>query len=534
MKEDKSDQSRYILLANSLWRGVLLGLILGGIFGWYIFMKSTFWGFSLVAILTVAFLVLHIVIGLGQVKNKIATTGIAVVYVLLLLLANLVPPTDFYIFPLSYIFVIGVSIIFLGLLVISISMDSWSESPHAFHIYIQKFLENSVVTGLLFIPVAFCLALINGLLMVSNIYFDINFLLALLSGTLPFVALGLIYDFIKVKIGDQQEKYAIVTLFTYFFAILGLIFPAFLLLYLLLLVPTHFQAILSTGSTVEIFLGVAFLTMIAIYFFRQAIQQKNLLVKQLRFTLPLFVIEALILNAVAVYALYLRITNYGFTVQRYFVLIILFFFLVMLLWYTVILLWHAVGKDNQKKVAAHIERAQMSGSLLLVVVGIIFLTVNFQSLSINQQLDRALTQDTLDNHLDRYYMQRGGEKTLQGIEKRYSQTNLLVARLDMLLIVYDIGHRSIFKDNKSLNADPDNNATKLLLKLKSQELQAEVKNFIDFLLQIKKSDIGVFVNKKNQTLENSCIPHIMNLLKIKHDQAQDFCLPTTTTLSDSF
>ncbi|MBU0981981.1 DUF4153 domain-containing protein [Patescibacteria group bacterium] len=337
----------------------------------------------------------------------------------------------------------------IGFFTIGVSEKELKQAPDAFNLYIRKLSEVLIAFAVFIFALTVSAALFTGLLYVTGVQIPPHIIEPLvITGycSVALISLALSYNFEK-PLTKQAEFLSAQKILSYISSIFLTLYAAFLLVYIIALVPQHFAKVLSTGHTVPLFLGLSAGIFILTFF------TTNLLpnIKNAKFQKALSMVqctaflEVFVLDIVALSAINQRIGQYGFTYERFLVIFAIFFSLALLLAY----LQNFFFNKKPSEYLANYKKINLGAATLLLLVAITLNIFNFEQIALKSHINRIASYESdLEYKIDKLWVNSLGPKSPQTLLKLYEQSSPKM-RLDIALTMPD----TYIDDLKALETD---------------------------------------------------------------------------------
>jgi hypothetical protein len=286
----------------------------------------------------------------------------------------------------------------------------------------------------------------------------------------------------------QREILHILDIGRFVFLGIAYLLAIFLVVYILALVPSNFSRILDTGFAGSTFLAVLCVITVTLFFLMRPLEwaRKNKWFDvSLRTVITTLLAEGLVLDYVMGRAIFMRISQYGYTLDRYIVIIGMVFFAALFLAYSVIAVWRLWAKYDLDVFQRHYAWINTIGVLVLFTVSLVVYGIDLGSISAKQHyfFSQEHGQD-----LDRRYVMQTGLDTYIFLTEQYPSADAR-RKLDIILTFKE----ALYRDPMWVE-QPDTLRTTyqlsqfnlerdMLLSLQGAEPDPEIKEFIGFILK---------------------------------------------------
>jgi len=483
---------------SNLLLSILFGVVTGAVF-WATIRSQA--GYSFIELSTIMFgisvisLGSYLTLSFFKMRNVILVVLPLVIYVLWNSFLNLKEHANYF-EPYALALFLLFSFAAIGFVVIGITEKKKEAIADGFFMYINKTIEVVIISILIAAALTIVLGMFNSLLYIVDFRLPLDgtyLVYSVFYSTVPFISIHLVCDY-KKSIVDQKLEFSIINLLTKLFVgFLFLVF-IFLLLYIVALVPSSFDLILSTGRTSGTFLLLLVGNIIIIYFITLFIKYGELtkrLRRVIKVSLTGLLIESLLLNCVSFYAICQRISQYGFTFQRYIVVISVIFFFLLLAFYLYTVIRNLVIKEKLEIFENDMKRFNLYGILVLLAIGFtITVFVDLEKLSLKDHFNRISEVEDINTHLDRHYVVRSSIDAIDCLHEEYEGASLK-SKLDILITLSEYSKYHYFHIEEKRE-----HALATLNDLKNEETEQDLKKFANIMIRRFEVENGNNLNKK--------------------------------------
>ncbi len=400
--------------------------------------------------------------------------------------------------------------------------------PVSFEKFVSKIIEIAAMTALLSLVWMMICGLGIGLLALINIPPDgdvVSFLMFVPSCTCGFIALALAYDSSK-PVYEQSSIVDGSGLLSQLSWLLSFVIGGFLLMYIAILVPTKFSLILDTGSASMLFTSIVVVIQLVLFFLIGWIRQHGERdQKTLTRVVAVLSLESFLMVIVALYAIVLRISTYGLTVDRIFALLYVgvVFSMAGSLLYVVVRMLRA--KADLPSLITGLLAVQFSG-VVIFILGLILTSsvLDAEMISARDQIARVRHADKLSVSLDREYFRNASLRVADLMDRTYGSASRQL-KADTALTLY------VMKENWSRDIEEKSSIQSLVEELYSAETDPDMKAILKALtasdyLVTRSTEVSAYpvdMGYAGSDVYTTCTAHLPKYLSVSVDEAELFC-----------